>query len=205
MNLPEKWSSYIKDINRWKLDGFEKKVKQFKAKTPNNAKEPLRLTDTMAGAESPLKFTQKQLAMQFYEGTNCLLKSGVSVLPCNPKKDTRVVLETFPDLVAQRFAVHDLGARLKSVDIESLHKEIIKGLKTPEFERDFKFKIFLDDTLKLKFGGTGLGLAINRRFCLMMGGDITVKSVEGEGSTFTIEMPVKVVLETALRRRASDR
>ena len=150
MNLPEKWSSYIKDINRWKLDGFEKKVKQFKAKSPNNAKEPLRLTDTMAGAESPLKFTQKQLARQFYEGTNCLLKSGVSVLPCNPKKDTRVVLETFPDLVAQRFAVHDLGARLKSVDIESLHKEIIKGLETPEFERDFKFKIFLDDTLKLK-------------------------------------------------------
>ena len=150
MNLPEKWSSYIKDINRWKLDGFEKKVKQFKAKSSNNAKEPLRLTDTMAGAESPLKFTKKQLAMQFYEGTNCLLKSGVSVLPCNPKKDTRVVLETFPDLVAQRFAVHDLGARLKSVDIESLHKEIIRGLETPEFERDFKFKIFLDDTLKLK-------------------------------------------------------
>ena len=36
------------------------------------------------------------------------------------------------------------------MDIESLHKEIIKGLETPEFERDFKFKIFLDDTLKLK-------------------------------------------------------
>ena len=50
MNLPDKWNSYIKDINRWKLDGFEKKVKQFKAKLPNNAKEPLRLTDTMAGA-----------------------------------------------------------------------------------------------------------------------------------------------------------
>ena len=49
------------------------------------------------------------------------------------------------------------------------------------------------------------GLAISRRFCLMMGGDITVKSVEGEGSTFTIEIPVKVVLETALRRQASDR
>jgi signal transduction histidine kinase len=40
----------------------------------------------------------------------------------------------------------------------------------------------LDDTLKLKFGGTGLRLAISRRFCLMIGGDITVKSVEGEGS-----------------------
>ena len=76
----------------------------------------------MAGAESPLKFTQKQLAKQFYEGTNCLIKSGVSILPCNPKKDTRVVLETFPDLVVQRFAVHDLGAKMKNVEIESFHK-----------------------------------------------------------------------------------
>ena len=142
MNLPDKWNSYIKDINRWKLDGFEKKVKQFKAKLPGSAKEPLRLTDAMAGAESPLKFTQKQLAMQFYEGTSRLLKAGVSILPCNPKKDTRVVLETFPDLVAQRFAVHALGAKTKNVDTQSIHKEIIKGLETPEFEQDFKFKIF---------------------------------------------------------------
>ena len=161
MNLPDKWNSYIKDINRWKLDGFEKKVKQFKAKLPNNAKEPLRLTDTMAGAESSLKFTQKQLAKQFYEGTNCLIKSGVSILPCNPKKDTRVVLETFPDLVAQRFAVHNLGAKMKNVDIESFHKEILKGLETPEFERDFKFKIFLDDSLKQKCVEESNGAILN--------------------------------------------
>ena len=63
----------------------------------------------------------------------------------------------------------------------------------------------VDNSSTRKFGGTGLGLAISRRFCLMMGGDITVKSVEGEGSTFTIEMPVKVMPKAALRRRASDR
>jgi signal transduction histidine kinase len=150
MNLPEKWASYIKDINRWKLDGFENKIKQFKAKLPKGTKEPLRLTDTMAGAESLLKSNQKYLARQFFEGTHCLLKSGVSILPCNPKSDKRVVLETFPDLVAQRFAVHSLGTKGKNVDIENLHKDIIKGLETPEFEQDFKYKIFLDDSLKLK-------------------------------------------------------
>mgnify|MGYP004003302935 FL=1 len=63
----------------------------------------------------------------------------------------------------------------------------------------------VDNSSTRKFGGTGLGLAISRRFCLMMGGDITVKSVDGEGSTFTIKMPVKFVPKATLRRRASDR
>ena len=63
---------------------------------------------------------------------------------------------------------------------------------TPEeLERLFRPFVQADASTTRKYGGTGLGLTITRRFCEMMGGEITVRSEPGRGSTFTIRLPVE--------------
>jgi CheY-like chemotaxis protein len=74
------------------------------------------------------------------------------------------------------------------------------GIGIAQDKLDAVFEEFsqADDSTTRDYGGTGLGLPISRRFCRMMGGDITVSSELGEGTTFTIELPSQVdALEAA--------
>jgi len=66
------------------------------------------------------------------------------------------------------------------------------GMTPEQMAKLFEAFTQADASTSRHYGGTGLGLAITRRFSRMMGGDVTVESEPGRGSTFTVRLPARV-------------
>ena len=78
------------------------------------------------------------------------------------------------------------------------------GIGIPESAHQRIFEPFgqADSSTTRKFGGTGLGLTISREICRAMGGDLTVRSRMGHGSTFCVYLPLPVASATGVAKEA---
>ena len=89
--------------------------------------------------------------------------------------DVRVWSEPAPEPATLAVSVRDTGIGMTPEQQSRLFQPFTQG----------------DASTTRKFGGTGLGLAISRRMCRLLGGDISVASEAGRGSTFVMRVPAR--------------
>ena len=82
-----------------------------------------------------------------------------------------------------------LGVRRSGDGLEFRVADTGIGMTAEQLGRLFQRFAQADESTTRKFGGTGLGLALTRAFARLLGGDVSVESTPGAGTTFTLRLP----------------
>jgi signal transduction histidine kinase len=139
-------------------------VKTIEPLAAKNANQVTVLCDAAIGTMHADQMRLRQALLNLMSNANKFTERGTITIDAHQRQ------QNGRDWIT--LAVTDTGIGMTAEQIGKLFQEFSQASTTAS-----------------KYGGTGLGLVISRRFCQMMGGDITVESEPGRGSTFTIRLP----------------
>ena len=116
-----------------------------------------------------------------------ILRNLISnALKFTERGEVRIVARHDPDSQRMVFAVSDTGIGIPSSDLDAIFEEFSQ----------------VETRLQKRVKGTGLGLPLSRSLAMLLGGDLKVESVVGQGSVFTLSVPAR--LGDPQARRALD-
>ena len=157
---------YLEKFNLQELvDSVESTVSPLMAKNSNEFKVEI---ENNLGSIHSDKMKLKQVLFNLLSNASKFTENGTVTLTVkrttNPANDTEQVV----------FVVEDSGI----------------GISDEQISKIFEAFSQAEAATTSKFGGTGLGLAISRHICQLLGGDIKAKGAIGQGSSFTVTLPV---------------
>ncbi len=150
LDWPQTWEGYVRHVEVMGKQVFEETLRRYvKGREPGD-KHHLRAVDGLATAQSPMKLDYTPVAKMFFQGAPRLAKAAVSVLPCRPTGDDRVVVEAYPALVARK-AVGKRGYKedkkgAQAEEKRSARADIITWLAGDMPRQHYGFDVSIDDS-----------------------------------------------------------
>jgi signal transduction histidine kinase len=117
------------------------------------------------------------------------------------RSDRRKVARILTSLLNNAYKFTATGEVVARVDVRAdrvIFDVRDTGIGIPHESQKVVFDEFrqVDGSETRRYGGSGLGLTLARQLARLLGGDIALDSVPGEGSTFTVELPVQLVIRS---------
>jgi signal transduction histidine kinase len=172
----------ILDLAKMESGKMEVRLSEFKIASlvsaqcdmarPLAEKKSIDLEDSAAPNLPPIR--QDQAKVQ--QILNNLLSNAIKFTPEGGRISIHAERDDLGDL---RLTVADTGIGISAEDQQMIFE---KFRQAPGLSKD-------GDAMTREFSGTGLGLSIVRELCKLLGGDVSVESELGKGSTFTVRLP----------------
>lgn len=154
------------------------------------------LRDWVSGIDNQMRVLAQEKSLNFFVNIDERMPSQIVGDPARIKQVIINLLSNaikFTETGSVRMAIRKHGRDAWHIIVKDTGIGIAPHLQETIFE-EFRQ---VDSSSRRKSGGTGLGLAIVRKLLLMMGGSIRLNSQLGQGSTFTITLPLETKMKTA--------
>jgi len=145
---PTTWAGYVEHISKMSKSEFVDALGAYRRDRAVGDKQHLRYTDKLADSRSPMMLYGVPVGKMFFEGAPRLLRSGASILPCHPTADQRIILETYPALMARRWIGkqgYKNDARQKQTRQQKMARQTILQNLLSGSKEHFGFEILVNE------------------------------------------------------------
>ena len=168
------WDGYVSVVTGMAKSQFADALTSYCHGRKKGDKHHLRLTDRLAHSRSPMMLYRVPVAKMFFEGAPRLLLAGVSIQPCHVRVTSRLVVESYPALVARRWIGHRSyktdTPKQQSLERQSAREEILRGLRSDDVKMHFGFDVHFNHRDAGVFLQDGSGDQLDALLCAIQAG-----------------------------------